>query len=154
MIKEAEKELQNLKMQIEKAEILIKEKNQEQYADESSRSLLVLEQVEFTEITQNTEQILKKLGPKMKPRFMAPTVSSKQRQTATGESSKKLKNSKYGNKRNMNFSGSQSLGVTGPFTSILKSKSVDQGARRVSLSSNNPTVRNSLPQHRRRISVC
>jgi hypothetical protein len=140
-------------MQIEKAENLIKEKNQEQFADESPRSPLVPEQVKFTEISQHTEQILKTLDPKRKPRFMAPTVSSKQRQSVTGESIKKLKNSKYVNKRNMNFSGSQSLGVMGPFTSNLKSKSVDQGARRVSLSSNTPT-RNSLPQHRRRISLC
>ncbi|XP_078168604.1 P-loop containing nucleoside triphosphate hydrolases superfamily protein isoform X1 [Carex rostrata] len=154
IIEEAEKELQILKMQIEKAESPITEKNQAQFADVSPRSPLVLEQVEFTESSQNTKQILKTLGPKTKPRFMAPTASSQQRQSAAGESIKNLKNSKYGNKRNMNFSGSQSLSVTGPFTSNLKSRSVDQGPRGVSLSSNIPAVRNSLPRHRRRISAC
>lgn len=141
-------------MQIEKAESPITEKNQAQFADVSPRSPLVLEQVEFTESSQNTKQILKTLGPKTKPRFMAPTASSQQRQSAAGESIKNLKNAKYGNKRNINFSGSQSLSVTGPFTSNLKSRSVDQGPRRVSLSINIPAVRNSLPRHRRRISAC
>ncbi|KAJ1687720.1 hypothetical protein LUZ63_019110 [Rhynchospora breviuscula] len=152
--KEAEKELQILKVQIEKAESSIREKNQAQFADGSPRSPLVLEQVEFTEISQHAEKIMKKLGPKVKPHFMAPTVSSKQRQSATGESIQKLRNSKFGNKKNLNFSGSHSLSVTGPFISNLKSKSVDQGARRGSHSTNGPTVRNILPQHRRRTSIC
>ncbi|KAJ3669543.1 hypothetical protein LUZ60_011493 [Juncus effusus] len=148
-IQEAEMELQNLKILIEKTETYLQEKNKKYLTEGSPRSPLILDHVEFTEPSQNTDKISRKLGHestgKKKPNFMAPTVSSKQRRNLTGERVQKLKNSKFVSGKNLNFSGSQII-------SKITSNSMDRDAKRTS--SYNPNWRNPLQQHRRRMTIC
>lgn len=148
-----------MRNQIERAEQLIQEKNQQKG---SPRSPLIIAQGEVSDTP--TEKNSSKACISSVPRFMAPTVSSRQRLSANEQTNARTRTLRFGTRSHVDIISSQSLSYSDTFMkpSTMRSKSKlvmcesnspkSSVSRNKKVSTSHPNLRVPLNQHRRRMS--